>query len=92
MILIVISITIPAFAKYLCADACTGPVFNATAGSSQLCLNSLLACTVSRSVKRQIMTENQREIMELKRITEKKNSLDGLNIRFEMAEEKTIKL
>lgn len=43
-------------------------------------------------MKRQIMTENQREIMELKRITEKKNSLDGLNIRFEMAEEKTIKL
>lgn len=35
----------------------------------------------------EIMTKNQREIMELKRITEMKNSLDGLNIRFEMAEE-----
>lgn len=40
----------------------------------------------------EIMTKNQREIMELKRITEMKNSLDRLNIRFEMAEEKTIKL
>ena len=40
----------------------------------------------------EIMTKNQREIMELKRITEMKNSLDRLIIRFEMAEEKTIKL
>ena len=46
MILIVISITIPAFAKYLC----TGHVFNATAGSSQLCLNSLLTCTESQGL------------------------------------------
>ena len=40
-----ISITIPAFAKDLCVDACTGHVFNATAGSSQLCLDSLPACS-----------------------------------------------
>lgn len=40
----------------------------------------------------EIMTKNQREIMELKIITEMKNSLDGLNIRFEIAVGKNIKL
>lgn len=31
-------------------DACTRNVFNATAGSSQLCLNSLLASTESQGL------------------------------------------